>query len=152
MAQFYNVFSEKEELKMDNMITVEAIINKNIDNVWRCFITPEHVVNWNWASEGWHSPSAVNEFRVNGSFSYRMEAKDGSEGFDFTGIYDEIIDLKEIRYTLGDGRRVQVLFKEENQKTTVTESFEPESVFPPEYQKEGWQSIMNHFKSYVESL
>ncbi len=136
---------------MSDMITVEAIINKEIEKVWNYYNTPEHVIKWNAASEDWYTPSAINDFRVNGSFTYRMEARDGSEGFDFSGVYDEIVDSSLIKYSMEDGRRVEIVFKEENQKTVVTVSFDPETVYPPEFQKEGWQSILNNFKKYVES-
>lgn len=137
---------------MSNKITVEVSINQGIEKIWDCFNNPEHITKWNSASGDWHTPRAVNDLRVNGSFCYRMEARDNSAGFDFTGIYDEVKEREEIRYTMEDGRQVQVLFRENDHNTVITENFDPENTYPPEYQKEGWQSILNHLKEYAESL
>lgn len=137
---------------MGNQITVEVAINKDIKSVWDIFNNPEHITRWNSATGDWHTPRATNDLRVNGTFNYRMEAKDGSAGFDFIGFYEEVRDLDEVRYKMEDGRQVQILFREEDGKTRITEIFDPENVFPPERQRQGWQNILDNLKAYAESL
>lgn len=131
-------------------ITVKAVIVAPIDDVWNCWTTPAHIINWNHASDDWHSPRAVNDLRQGGSFSYRMEAKDGSMGFDFDGVYAEIIPHQLISYTIGDGRKVSVAFQGNGQTTTVTETFEAENTHSRDLQQAGWQAILDNFKKYVE--
>lgn len=133
------------------VITVSATINAPINKVWECWTEPLHIVNWNFASDDWHSPSATNPLAVGGSFSYRMEAKDGSQGFDFEGKYDEIIPYKLIRYTLGDGRETTIIFESKPDGTYVEERFDAEGEFPVEMQQQGWQAILDNFKKYTES-
>lgn len=108
-------------------------------------------MNWNFAGDDWHCPSAEVDLKQGGKFSSRMEAKDGSFGFDFWGIYDEIIPQEKIKYTMGDGRKAVVRFTEVNGNTLVEIDFEPENMNPEEMQQEGWQAILNHFKEYAES-
>ena len=132
------------------VIKVECLIDAPIKKVWDCFTKPEHIVNWNFASDDWHSPKADNDLRVGGKFSSRMEAKDGSFGFDFWGIYDVVEDKKNIEYTLGDSRKVKISFAEEGDKTNLVETFEAESTNSIELQQGGWQAILNNFKKYVE--
>lgn len=138
---------------MDKMekITIEVTINKPIERVWDAYYLPEHVTHWNFASEDWHCPKASNEFVVGGKFNYRMEAKDGSMGFDFIGIYDEIITHTKMVYHMPDNRQVVVLFNSSNQGTHVEVTFDIEHENSKELQKMGWQAILNQFKSYVES-
>ncbi len=131
-------------------ITADATINAPIDKVWSCFTEPEHIVRWNHASDDWHSPRAENDLRPEGRFNYRMEAKDGSMGFDFTGTYDKVEPHHHIEYTLDDNRKVQVTFERLNDTTRVVETFEAEQTNSIELQKEGWQAILNNFKNYVE--
>jgi len=133
------------------IITVEATVNASVNRVWKFWISPEHIILWNNASEDWHTPRAENDFRVGGSFLSRMEAKDGSFGFDFAGAYNEIKTHELILYTLFDGRKVRIIFETAGNSTTIAESFEAESENPVELQKYGWQSILNNFKQYVES-
>ena len=133
-------------------ITIQTRVLAPVEFVWNCWIGPEHIMKWNTASEDWHTTSSQNDLRVGGHFSSRMEAKDGSMGFDFGGIYDEVNEYKRIAYTLGDGRKVSVTFDLVGQETVVTEVFEAEAMNPAEMQKAGWQSILDHFKSYVEAL
>lgn len=133
-------------------ITVETTVNKPIDPVWEKWTVPQHIMVWNSASDDWHTPSAVNDLRAGGEFSYRMEAKDGSSGFDFSGIYDEVVPGRKIAYTLGDGRKVVIEFTEKAGSVKITETFDAEDTFSPEIQKSGWQSILDHFKRYTESL
>lgn len=132
------------------LITVEATVNAPVGKVWKCWTTPEDIMTWNSASPDWHTPRAENDLREGGTFSSRMEARDGSMGFDFGGTYTKVVPNKTIAYTMGDGRKVSVNFEENNGKTVVTETFDPESENPPEMQKRGWQSILDGFKAYVE--
>jgi len=108
-------------------ISVKAEIIAPIEKVWKCWTAPEYITRWNQASDDWHSPHAVNDLRVGGKFNYRMEAKDGSFGFDFWGIYTRVEHYKSIEYTLGDDRKVKVEFLSSGNKTTVVETFEAES-------------------------
>jgi uncharacterized protein YndB with AHSA1/START domain len=133
------------------IITVRSSVYAPVEKVWRKWITPESIVKWNNASEDWHTPRATNDFRKDGRFSYRMEAKDGSMGFDFEGTYDRIIENKQIDYTIGDGRKVKVTFASDGNKTEIIESFEAENTNSVEMQRNGWQSIMDNFKKYAES-
>jgi uncharacterized protein YndB with AHSA1/START domain len=133
------------------IITVRSEINLPIPEVWKLWTTPEDIVKWNYASEDWHTPQAFNDLREGGSFNFRMEARDGSFGFDFYGIYDTIIQNKKICYTLGDERKVEISFEGKNKKVEIIESFEAESTNPVEMQKSGWQSILENFKKYAES-
>lgn len=132
-------------------ITVETTVNAPVQKAWSFFTEPSHVTKWNSASEDWHTPSGENDLRVGGKFVYRMEAKDGSFGFDFGGIYDAVKENELIEYTMSDGRKVQVKFIEQDQATRVVETFDAEEVHSIELQRGGWQAIMDNFKKYVES-
>lgn len=132
-------------------ITVEATINAPVEKVWDYWTSPEHIMQWNNASDDWHTPHAENDFRAGGRFLSRMEAKDGSVGFDFSGVYDGIKEHEWIAYTIGDSRKVSVEFSGNGNKTKVTEMFEPESMNSIEMQKSGWQAILDNFKRYTES-
>lgn len=134
------------------VITVEVTVNVPVEKAWEIWTSPEHITHWNFASEDWHAPSAENDLRVGGKFSSRMEAKDGSFGFDFWGIYDEIEPETLIAYTLGDERKVRIIFAANGSNTNIIQSFEAEDENPIEMQKEGWQAIMNNFKRYAESI
>ena len=133
------------------VLTVETTINASVSKVWEYWTKPEHITNWNNASDDWHTPSAANDLRVGGSFSSRMEAKDGSMGFDFSGIYDAITPNEYIEYTLGDGRKVKINFIADGNSTKVTESFDAETENSLELQQAGWQAIMDNFKKYTEA-
>lgn len=133
-------------------IIVQVTISAPIEKVWKLWTTPEHITKWNNASDDWHTPRAENDFRVGGKFLYRMEAKDGSFGFDFVGVYDEITRNEEIAYTIEDGRKVNVTFTKNNDaETKVVETFEAESTNSHEMQRVGWQAILDNFKKYVET-
>jgi len=132
-------------------ITVEATVNAPLEKVWKLWTTPEHIMKWNNASDDWHTPKAENDLRVGGKFLSRMEAKDGSFGFDFWGIYDEVKTNELISNTLGDGRKMKVVFTPQGNTTIVTETFEAEGENPVELQQQGWQAILNNFKTYAES-
>ncbi len=137
---------------MATRITVQATVNAPVEKVWKVWNAPEHVVNWNSADPSWHCPKSENDLRTGGSFKHRMEAKDGSFGFDFEGIYDRVALHEEITYTMPDGRRATTLFKEEGDQTYVETTFDAETMNPVEMQKAGWQSILDNFVRYTESL
>lgn len=132
-------------------ITVAAVINAPVQKVWALWTKPVHIVQWNNASDDWHTPSAENDLRPGGKFSARMEAKDGSFGFDFGGTYDDVVENRLIRYAIGDGRKVEVLFEADGNSTKITETFEAESVNPVDMQQGGWQAILDSFKKYAEA-
>ena len=134
-----------------SVITVETIVAAPVDKVWQYFTLPEHIIHWNNASADWHTPRAENDLRVGGKFISRMEAKNGSFGFDYSGVYDVVEAHKAIDYTLGDDRKVKIQFVEEGGNTKVTEQFEAEITNPVEMQQTGWQAILNNFKTYVET-
>ena len=131
-------------------ITVENTINAPVEKVWEYWSKPEHITQWNNASDDWHTPRAENDFRPGGKFVSRMEAKDGSVGFDFGGVNDVITPHKYIEYTTGDGRKVKINFKADGDKTKVTETFEAEDTNTIDVQQGGWQAILNNFKKYTE--
>ncbi len=131
-------------------ITVESAVNAPVEKVWKFWTSPEHITKWCNASDDWHAPHAENDVRVGGKFSTRMEAKDRSFGFDFGGVYDEVKLNEVIAYTMGDGRKVNVVFASEANKTKVTETFEAENENPVEMQRGGWQAILDNFKKYTE--
>lgn len=137
---------------MDNksFITVQVTVNADIDKVWDCWTRPEHITKWNFASDDWHSPSAQNDLKPGGRFLWRMEAKDGSFGFDFSGVYDEVRLHEYISYSLDDGRIVRITFTAGGNNTEVEEVFEAESENSLELQQSGWQAILNNFKKYTE--
>lgn len=132
-------------------ITVEATVNAPVAQVWKIWNTPSDIMQWNAADPSWHSPSSENDLRVGGKFSHRMEAKDGSFGFDFEGIYDKVELHKEITYTMPDGRKATTFFVEQGGKTHIKTVFDAETENNPEFQKQGWQAILSNFANYVES-
>lgn len=132
-------------------ITVTTTVNAPIEKVWQFWTRPEHIKQWNNASEDWYTPRAENDLRPEGRFCFRMEAKDGSFGFDFEGHYDNVIVLQAINYTIVDGRKVQIRFETIDNTTVITEIFEAEAVNAPELQQNGWQAILNNFKKYTEA-
>jgi uncharacterized protein YndB with AHSA1/START domain len=138
--------------KEKELIRVHAKINASIERVWKCWITPADIKKWNNASLDWHTPHAENDLRQGGKFSYRMEAKDGSFGFDFWGIYEKVVSYSEITSVLGDGRKVNVLFSSRDNQTEIIETFEAEGTNTIDRQRFGWQSILDNFKKYVEEL
>ena len=137
--------------KAKTTITIEATINAPVEKVWKFWTEPEHIKQWNNASDDWHTPKAENDLRVGGKFSSRMEAKDGSFGFDFGGVYDKVKTNELIAYTLGDDRKVKIIFTSQGNSTKVTEAFEAESENAIDLQKTGWQAILNNFKKYTET-
>jgi uncharacterized protein YndB with AHSA1/START domain len=133
------------------VITIETTIDAPVAKVWDYWSTPAHIIKWNSPSDDWHTPRAENDLREGGKFSSRMEARDGSMGFDFAGVYDTVKKHEVIAYTLGDGRKVRVDFSQEGGKTKVVEAFEAENINSIEMQRGGWQAILDNFRQYTES-
>jgi uncharacterized protein YndB with AHSA1/START domain len=138
------------EANNKTMITVQNTVDAPLEKVWNYWTNPEHITKWNNASEDWHTPWAKNDVRTGGSFVARMEAKDGSAGFDFSGTYDEVRPQEYIEYTMDDGRKARVIFTARGKVTDVRETFEAETMNSVEMQRGGWQNILDSFKSYTE--
>jgi uncharacterized protein YndB with AHSA1/START domain len=132
-------------------ITVGVTVNAPVEKAWDVWTKPEHIVKWNTASDDWHTPRAENDLRVGGRFLSRMEAKDGSFGFDFGGEYNEVVNHKRIVYTMDDGRVAETDFKANGNETEIVVTFDAENQNPVEMQKGGWQAIADNFKKYTES-
>lgn len=131
-------------------ITVEVFVRSEIGSVWKAWNTPEDIIKWNTASEDWHTTSSTVDLREGGKLVSRMEAKDGSMGFDFSGTYTKVIEGHLIEYNLEDGRTVKVEFIEQDDGVKVIETFDAEASNSPETQRDGWQAILNNFAQYVE--
>lgn len=132
-------------------ITIQTTVNAPISDVWKYWTDPRHIVKWNNASDDWHTPTSENDLRVGGKFLSRMEAKDGSFGFDFGGTYTEVDPYRRIAYDMTDERSVEADFTEEDGKTRIVQTFDPERQNSLEMQRQGWQAILDNFKKYVES-
>ena len=130
-------------------ITVKVTLHAPIEKVWQYFTLSQHITKWYFASDDWHAPRAENDLRIGGKFFTRMEAKDGSFGFDFEGVYETIKLNEEIAFGLEDGRKVIISFSTEGSNTIVTESFDTENINPIEMQQQGWQAILDNFKKYI---
>ena len=133
----------------NSKIKVQATINAEAKKVWDYYNNPKHIIHWNFADPSWHCPSAKNNMQIGGTYMARMEAKDGSFGFDFEAVYSEINDGKNFTYEFG-GRTATVQFNDLGNQTEVVVTFDPENENPVEMQKNGWQSILNNFKNYTE--
>jgi uncharacterized protein YndB with AHSA1/START domain len=131
-------------------ITINAQVKADEKKVWDYWNKPEHIRNWNFAVDTWHCPWAENDLRVGGKLSSRMEARDGSFGFDFEVIYDEVIPHKKISYTMGDGRKASTTFVTSGDHVNIETVFDAEKENPVEMQKGGWQAILDNFKKYTE--
>lgn len=131
-------------------ITVSTVINAPVEKVWNAWNEPEHIAKWCQASPDWHAPYADNDLRVDGTFKTTMAAKDGSFSFDFGGVYTSVEPHKLIAYTMGDGRKVKVVFEDQGTSTRIIETFDPEDTNPIEMQQGGWQAILDNFKKYTE--
>ena len=131
-------------------ITVQAVVNAPVEKVWEYWTAPGHIMQWNNASDDWHTPRAENDLRTGGKFLFRMEAKDKSMGFDFEGNYTKVKPHEALEYTIADGRTVVIRFEEVDSKTRMDITFEAENENPKELQREGWQAILNNFKKHVE--
>ena len=133
-------------------IKIDVLVEANADHDWNCFTQPEHIIHWNAASDDWCCPAAHADLKAGGSFSYRMEARDGSMGFDFSGKFLEVNPQKHMRIDLDDQRSLEVWFEPVDGGIRVTEEFEAETMNPPELQQQGWQAILNAFKNYCQSV
>jgi len=140
---------------MSTRITISALVNKPVADVWNTWTDPKHIMQWNAASDDWHCPKATNDLRTGGKFSSTMAARDGSFSFDFEGVYDDVqvhgARPGRIAYTMADGRTCEILFTAENGGTRVVEAFDAESQNPVEMQRGGWQAILDRFKAYAEA-
>lgn len=134
------------------IITVETLVEAPIDKVWKAFTEAGHITKWNHASDDWHSPKAENDLKAGGRFNYRMEARDGSMGFDFTGEFTQVEPEAALAYVMDDGRQSETSFKADGNATQVVTKFEAEQTHSEELQREGWQAILNNFKRYAEQL
>lgn len=133
------------------IVTVENVINKQVEQVWEFWTTPEHITKWNFATPEWHCPTAENELKIGGKLKYRMAAKDGSMAIDYTATFKQITPNELIEYILDDGRCVSIKFSQQNGVTKIIESFEVEDENSIDMQRQGWQAILDNFKKYVES-
>lgn len=131
-------------------ITIKATVFADKQKVWDYYTQPEHITKWNFADPNWHCPTATNDMKVGGRYVARMEAKDGSFGFDFEATYNEIVAGEKFTYTMADNRVVNANFKELGEKTEVTITFDAENENPVDMQQQGWQSILDNFKKYAE--
>jgi len=132
-------------------ITVTVIVNATPERAWKAFTSPASITKWNFASEDWHCPRAENDLREGGAFCYRMEARDGSWGFDFEGNFLKLSPPANLQYSLGPDREVVVQFVQEGEQTRVSQSFTPEATHSLEQQRAGWQSILDNYKKYLEA-
>jgi uncharacterized protein YndB with AHSA1/START domain len=132
-------------------ITVETLVKSKLDKVWDAWNTPEDIRQWNAASDDWHTTRSTVDLREGGKFLSRMEARDGSQGFDFEGTYTRVEPGKRIDYRMSDGREVSVEFGEERGGVLVRETFDAESENSPELQRAGWQAILDNFGRHVEA-
>ena len=132
-------------------ITISASVDAPLERVWSSYTEPQHITGWNIASDDWCCPSAENDLRIGGTYNARMEAKDGSFGFDFEAVYDEVDDRKSLGMRLSDGRQVRTTFEETDGVVQVTTVFDSDSENPIDMQRDGWQAILDNFKWYAES-
>lgn len=134
-----------------DQISIQVTVLADSKKIWNYWNTPEDIKEWNFASDDWHCPYAENDLKVGGKIKSRMEAKDGSFGFDFEGIYSEIIPQRKIVYSMSDGRKVATTFEGKDGETKITTTFDAEKENSLEMQRNGWQAILDNFKKYVET-
>jgi len=139
------------ETMQKTVITVTAAVNASVEKVWECWTVPIHIMHWNNASDDWHTTMAENNVHVDGKFRSRMESRDGTHGFDFSGKYSKVAIYRQIEYTLDDDRKVLISFESGENETVITEKFEAEQTNTVELQRHGWQAILDNFKKYVET-
>ena len=132
-------------------ITVETLVKAEPDQVWNAWNDPADIKQWNAASDDWHTTRSTVDLREGGKFLSRMEARDGSMGFDFEGTYTRIVPRRTIEYRMSDGREVAVEFAEQAGGVRVRTTFDAETENPPELQRTGWQAILDNFGRYVEA-
>ena len=133
-----------------NKITIEAQVKAEVKKVWNYWTAPERITQWNFASPEWQCPSASNDLRKGGKYIARMEAKDGSFGFDFEAVYNDVVPEKRLSYVMSDGREAVTTFERAGEYTIVTTIFDAENTHPIDFQKAGWQAILDNFKNYTE--
>ena len=134
------------------IINIMTSVDISLEKAWELWTEPEHIVHWNYASDDWQTTRAQNDLKAGGKFSYRMEAKDGSFGFDFSGVHKEVKLYTFIDSLLDDGRMLKVSFDYNDGKTFINEVFEAEMENSLELQRTGWQAILDNFKKYAEGL
>jgi len=134
------------------IITVEAEIYAPVEKVWNNWTNTQAIIKWNSASPDWHTPTAEHDLKAGGKFKYHMEAKDQSMGFDYQGVFDVVTPNEYLESTIEDGRKVKTTFSSKGKGTLVSTVFEAEDTNSIEMQEEGWQAILDNFKSYMESL
>lgn len=139
------------ETKNRTKVTIETTVKASPEKVWEYWNEPKHITKWNSASPEWHTPRATNDLRVNGRIVSRMEAKDGSAGFDFGGTYTKVEEPHHLAFTMDDDRKVEVHFQQKGDQIHIKETFEAEEQNPVDFQKQGWQAILDNFKSYIEN-
>ncbi len=132
-------------------VKVETVVNARLEMVWNAWNTPADIKQWNTAQDDWHTTRSTVDLREGGKFVSRMEAKDGSEGFDFEGTYTRVVPRSAIEYRMSDGREVTVEFVERSDGILVTETFDAETTNTPELQRTGWQAILDNFRRHVEA-
>ena len=132
-------------------ITIDALVDAPIETVWERYTAPDHITQWNFASDDWCCPTASNDMRIGGKYAARMEAKDGSFGFEFEAVYTDRTPEKSFTYVMEDGRAVTTSFTPIGDKTQVTTVFDAETQNPVEMQRDGWQAILNNFKKHAET-
>jgi Uncharacterized conserved protein len=132
-------------------ISIETLVAAPAKKAWDYYTLPEHITQWNFADPSWHCPTAENDLRVGGKYKARMEAKDGSFGFDFETTYTEVDTHKKIGYVIGDGRKVEVFFQPNDDATRLKIIFDAENQNSLELQKNGWQAILDNYAKYTES-
>ncbi|SHJ10579.1 SRPBCC family protein [Wenxinia saemankumensis] len=137
---------------MTDPIAIETMVSKTPAEAWDSYTAPDHITRWNFADPSWCCPSASNDLRVGGEFRSRMEARDGSMGFDFVGTYEEVTPAESLAYRLEDGRRVRTTFAPVEGGTRVTTTFDPEAGNPVEMQRGGWQSILDSYAAHTNGL
>lgn len=134
----------------NKQITIVTTIDAPVERVWKTYTAPTDITRWNFGSDDWCCPSAEADLKVGGTYKARMEAKDGSFGFDFEAVYEELDPNKALALTMTDGRKARTTFKSAGDKTRVTTTFDAEDQNSVEMQRDGWQAILNNFKIYVE--
>lgn len=132
-------------------VVIKTSVQASIEKVWEYWTNPEHIKKWNFASDEWCCPRVTNILKPDEKFSWRMEAKDGSFGFDFEGVYTKIIDMERISYAMSDGRKVDIEFIQNVNEIEVRETFDAEGTNSDEQQRAGWQAILDNFRNYVDS-
>lgn len=132
-------------------ITVETLVHADPDTTWQAWTTPDDVVQWNAANADWHTTQSTIDLRVGGRMTSRMEAKDGSMGFDFAGTFTEVDAPRLLAFRLDDGREVRVAFAQQPDGVRVTETFDADDQTDPDFQRQGWQAILDNFARHVEA-